>query len=187
MESNGKSITVDGLPVPVKTGPIVWGEPGTNGQHAFYQLLHQGTEIVPAEFIGFLVSQYSRDISVDGTTSQQKLLANLMAQVVALATGRDHENPNKRFSGNRPSSMIIAARLDPLNMGRLLALYEAKIVFQGFSWHINSFDQEGVELGKVLAGRFLEHMKDPQECGTSIEEQFLEALEISRNAASSQG
>ncbi|NNK58708.1 MAG: glucose-6-phosphate isomerase [Desulfofustis sp.] len=186
MESNGKSITVDGLPVPVKTGPIVWGEPGTNGQHAFYQLLHQGTEIVPAEFIGFLESQYSRDISVDGTTSQQKLLANLMAQVVALATGRDHENPNKRFSGNRPSSMIIAARLDPLNMGRLLALYEAKIVFQGFSWHINSFDQEGVELGKVLAGRFLEHMKDPQKCGTSIEEQFLEALEISRNAASSQ-
>ena len=177
MESNGKSITVDGLPVSTKTGPIIWGEPGTNGQHAFYQLLHQGTEIVPAEFIGFLESQYSRDISVDGTTSQQKLLANLMAQVVALATGRDHENPNKRFSGNRPSSMIIAPKLDPLNMGRLLALYEAKIVFQGFSWNINSFDQEGVELGKVLAGRFLEHMKGPKICGTSIEEQFLEALE----------
>jgi glucose-6-phosphate isomerase len=177
MESNGKSITVDGLPVSTKTGPIVWGEPGTNGQHAFYQLLHQGTEIVPAEFIGFLESQYSRDISVEGTTSQQKLLANLMAQVVALATGRDHENPNKRFSGNRPSSMVIAPRLDPLNMGRLLALYEAKIVFQGFSWNINSFDQEGVELGKVLAGRFLEHMKGPKKCGTSIEEQFLEALE----------
>ena len=177
MESNGKSITVDGVPVSVKTGPIVWGEPGTNGQHAFYQLLHQGTEIVPAEFIGFLESQYSRDITVEGTTSQQKLLANLLAQVVALATGRTHENPNKRFSGNRPSSMIMAPRLDPLNMGRLLALYEAKIVFQGFGWNINSFDQEGVELGKVLAGRFLEYMQSPKKCGTSIEEQFLEALD----------
>ena len=177
MESNGKSITVDGLPVSMKTGPIVWGEPGTNGQHAFYQLLHQGTEIVPAEFIGFLDSQYGKDIDVDGSTSQQKLLANLMAQVVALATGREHENPNKRFPGNRPSSMIIAQKLDPRNMGRLLALYEAKIVFQGFAWNINSFDQEGVELGKARAGRFLEHMEDHKKCGTSIEEQFLEALD----------
>ena len=177
MESNGKSITLDGLPVSMKTGPIVWGEPGTNGQHAFYQLLHQGTEIVPAEFIGLIDSQYGKDIEVDGTTSQQKLLANLMAQVVALATGREHENPNKRFSGNRPSSMVIAQRLDPQNMGRLLALYEAKIVFQGFAWNINSFDQEGVELGKVLADRFLEHMKGNKKCGTSIEGQFLAALE----------
>jgi glucose-6-phosphate isomerase len=177
MESNGKSITVDGRAVSIKTGPVVWGEPGTNGQHAFYQLLHQGTEIVPAEFIGFLDSQYGKDIRVDGTDSQQKLLANMMAQVVALATGREHENPNKRFRGNRPSSMIIARRLDPHNMGRLLALYEAKIVFQGFGWNINSFDQEGVQLGKVLAGRFLEHMKSNKKCGTSTEEQFLEALE----------
>ncbi|MGI9536671.1 MAG: glucose-6-phosphate isomerase [Desulfocapsaceae bacterium] len=177
MESNGKSITVAGLPVSMKTGPVVWGEPGTNGQHAFYQLLHQGTEIVPAEFIGFLDSQYGKDITVDNTTSQQKLLANLMAQVVALATGRKHENPNKRFGGNRPSSMIIGRRLDPRNMGRLLALYEAKIVFQGFCWNINSFDQEGVQLGKVLADRFLEHMKSNKKCGTSIEEQFLGALE----------
>ncbi len=114
---------------------------------------------------------------MDGTTSQQKLLANLMAQVVALATGREHENPNKRFRGNRPSSMIIAQRLDPQNMGRLLALYEAKIVFQGFAWNINSFDQEGVELGKVLADRLLEHMKANKKCGTSIEGQFLAALE----------
>ena len=167
---------LDGVAVDHRTGPIVWGEPGTNGQHAFYQLLHQGTEIVPAEFIGFLDSQYGEDITVEGTTSQQKLLANLMAQVVALATGRHHENPNKRFSGNRPSSMIIAPRLDPLNMGRLLSLYEAKIVFQGFAWNINSFDQEGVELGKVLAKRFLEHMKANKKCGTSVEEQFLAAL-----------
>lgn len=177
MESNGKSITVDGKDVSMKTGPVVWGEPGTNGQHAFYQLLHQGTEIVPAEFIGFLSSQYGSDIEIEGTTSQQKLLANLMAQVVALATGRDHDNPNKRFPGNRPSSMIISERLDPRNMGRLLALYEAKIVFQGFGWNINSFDQEGVQLGKVLAGRFLEHMSGSKKYGTSVEEQFLAALE----------
>lgn len=177
MESNGKSITADGLDVTIKTGPVVWGEPGTNGQHAFYQLLHQGTEIVPAEFIGFLDSQYSDDMEVDRTTSQQKLLANLLAQVVALATGRDHVNPNKRFGGNRPSSLVIGPRLDPLVMGRLLALYEAKIVYQGFCWNINSFDQEGVELGKVLAERFLEHMAGRKKCGTSIEGQFLAALE----------
>jgi glucose-6-phosphate isomerase len=177
MESNGKSITVDGLDATIKTGPVVWGEPGTNGQHAFYQLLHQGTEIVPAEFIGFLDSQYQDDIVVSGTTSQQKLLANLLAQVVALATGRNHENPNKRFPGNRPSSMILGPKLDPLLMGRLLALYEAKIVYQGFCWNINSFDQEGVELGKVLAERFLHCMTDRKNCGTSIEGQFLAALE----------
>jgi glucose-6-phosphate isomerase len=177
MESNGKSITIDGSPVGSKTGPIVWGEPGTNGQHAFYQLLHQGTETVPVEFIGFLNSQYGRDIVVNGTTSQQKLLANLLAQSVALATGRNHQNPNKRFAGNRPSSIILGQRLDPQTMGNLLALYEAKIVFQGFAWNINSFDQEGVELGKVLAKRFLELMVDPEKRGSSIEEQLLGALE----------
>jgi glucose-6-phosphate isomerase len=177
MESNGKSITIEGSPVTSRTGPIVWGEPGTNGQHAFYQLLHQGTETVPVEFIGFLDSQYGHDIVVDRTTSQQKLLANLLAQSVALATGRDHQNPNKRFAGNRPSSIILGQRLDPQTMGRLLALYEAKIVFQGFAWNINSFDQEGVELGKVLAKRFLEFMCDPENRGSSVEEQLLEALE----------
>jgi len=181
MESNGKSIVRDGgAAVTTPTGPIVWGEPGTNGQHAFYQLLHQGTEIVPAEFIGFRSSQYGRDIVVDGSTSQQKLLANMLAQSVALASGRQHENPNKRFAGNRPSSMIIADRLDPVTMGRVLALYEAKIVFQGFSWNINSFDQEGVELGKVLAKRFLHHMVAAAKGGLSVEEQFLEALDNQR-------
>jgi len=186
MESNGKSITASGHDVSTKTGPVVWGEPGTNGQHAFYQLLHQGTEIVPVEFIGFHQNQYGDDIIVEKTSSQQKLLANMLAQSVALAAGRSHENPNKRFGGNRPSSMIIAERLDPYTMGNLLALYEAKIVMQGFGWNINSFDQEGVELGKVLAGRFLERMADPQKCGTSIEDQFLEALENSKSTASSQ-
>jgi glucose-6-phosphate isomerase len=177
MESNGKSVTINGSPVPIKTGPIVWGEPGTNGQHAFYQLLHQGTEVVPAEFIGFLENQYDMDIVVNNTTSQQKLLANVLAQAVALATGRVHENPNKCFMGNRPSSIILGDRLDPLNMGRLLALYEAKIVYQGFSWKINSFDQEGVELGKILASRFLDHMIDTQKSSTSVEGQFLDVLE----------
>ncbi len=158
MESNGKSIDRLGRPVSFKTGPIVWGEPGTNGQHAFYQLLHQGTTVVPAEFIAFRHSQYENDLEVEGTTSQEKLLANVLAQALALATGRPHDNPNKRFAGNRPSTILLADRLTPRTMGALLALYEAKIVFQGFIWNINSFDQEGVQLGKILANQLLDHL-----------------------------
>ncbi len=159
MESNGKSVNRKGEKVLHKTGPIVWGEPGTNGQHAFYQLLHQGTTVVPAEFIGFRHGQYTMDLEIEGTTSQQKLIANLLAQSLALASGRKDENPNRLFAGNRPSSILLADKLEPHTMGGLLALYEAKIVLQGFIWNINSFDQEGVQLGKVLAGRFLEHMR----------------------------
>ncbi len=155
MESNGKQISRYGAPVQWKTGPVVWGEPGTNGQHAFYQLLHQGTEIVPVEFIGFRNSQYETDIKVRGTTSRQKLMANMLAQSLAMAQGREHENPNKRFAGNRPSSLLIAEQLTPYAMGALLALYENRIAFQGFCWNINSFDQEGVQLGKILADRIL--------------------------------
>jgi len=177
MESNGKSILTDGAPVLTGTGPVVWGEPGTNGQHAFYQLLHQGTEIVPSEFIGFLKCQHDRDIVVKGTTSQQKLVANMLAQSLALAAGQDNENPNRRFAGNRPNSVIIGKRLDPSTMGRILSLYEAKIVFQGFTWQINSFDQEGVQLGKVLAGRFLRLMESGERQGFSVEEQLLGELE----------
>ncbi len=177
MESNGKSITTDGSPVQIKTGPVVWGEPGTNGQHAFYQLLHQGTEIVPAEFIGFTRCQYGRDIDVEQTTSQQKLVANLLAQAMALAIGRHHENPNKRFAGNRPSSIIFGEKLEPFTMGSLLALYEAKIVFQGFSWNINSFDQEGVQLGKVLANHFLTLMRGDKNAALRTESELLRALE----------
>ncbi len=158
MESNGKSITRQGAPVRWQTGPVVWGEPGTNGQHAFYQLLHQGTEIVPAEFIGLRNSQYGVDQLVAGTTSQQKLVANMLAQSLALAMGRPDDNPARRFAGNRPSLLLLADRLTARTMGTLLALYEHKIVFQGFCWNINSFDQEGVQLGKVLAGRLLETM-----------------------------
>lgn len=158
MESNGKSIDRQGKDLAVQSGPIIWGEPGTNGQHAFYQLLHQGTTIVPVEFIGFRYSQYQQDIIIKETTSQDKLLANLLAQSLAMATGREHNNPNKRFAGNRPNSILLADRLTPYTMGALLALYEAKIVMQGFLWNINSFDQEGVQLGKVLAGEILEHI-----------------------------
>ncbi len=155
MESNGKSVTRQGGLVRWQTGPVVWGEPGTNGQHAFYQLLHQGTEIVPTEFIGFRRSQYGRDLIVKGTTSQQKLMANMLAQSLALAQGRPHDNPNKYFPGNRPSSILLADRLTPYSMGVLLALYEHRIVFQGLCWNINSFDQEGVQLGKALANQLL--------------------------------
>ena len=163
MESNGKQVSRSGASVQWKTGPIVWGEPGTNGQHAFYQLLHQGSEIVPAEFIGFRESQYQADIIINGTDSQQKLLANMLAQSLALALGRSHENPNKSFPGNRPSSLLLADRLTPYSMGALLALYENKIAMQGFCWNINSFDQEGVQLGKVLANRILSRMAEEQE------------------------
>ncbi len=159
MESNGKSIDRQGKPLAVQSGPIVWGEPGTNGQHAFYQLLHQGTTIVPVEFIGFRQSQYKQDIVIEETTSQDKLLANLLAQSLAMATGRDNANPNKRFAGNRPNSILLADRLTPYTMGALLAIYETKIVMQGFILNINSFDQEGVQLGKVLAKEILEHIR----------------------------
>jgi glucose-6-phosphate isomerase len=157
MESNGKSVTRQGKPLAWKSGPIIWGEPGTNGQHAFYQLIHQGTAVVPAEFIGFRTSQYGRDLLIEQTTSQEKLVANLLAQALALATGQPQENPNRSFAGNRPSAVLLADRLTPYAMGALLALYEAKVVFQGFVWNINSFDQEGVQLGKKLATRLLAH------------------------------
>ncbi|MDW7772899.1 MAG: glucose-6-phosphate isomerase [Desulfobulbaceae bacterium] len=156
MESNGKSVSRNGNKVSWQTGPIVWGEPGTNGQHAFYQLLHQGTTTVPIDFIGFRQSQYGHDIQEHGTSSQEKLVVNMLAQALALAQGKEDENPNRRFPGNRPNSILIADRLTPQTMGQLLALYENKIVLQGFCWNINSFDQEGVQLGKVLADRMLE-------------------------------
>ena len=176
MESNGKSVTRSGEPVEMKSGPLVWGEPGTNGQHAFYQLLHQGTEIVPVEFIGFKKSQYGEDLGVEGSNSQDKLQANLYAQIVAMATGQRSENPNKSFPGNRPSSLLLGEKLTPEVMGALLALYEAKIVFQGFAWNINSFDQEGVQLGKVLATRFLSAMSDTGSFGATLEKKYLEQL-----------
>jgi glucose-6-phosphate isomerase len=155
MESNGKSVNRNGEPVHYATGPVVFGEPGTNGQHSFYQLLHQGTDVVPLQFIGFLENQRSQDVISMGTTSRQKLLANLMAQVVAFSRGKEDANPNKRFSGGRPSTLLLGQKLGPRQLGALFAHYENKVMFQGFAWNLNSFDQEGVQLGKVLAGKVL--------------------------------
>ena len=155
MESNGKRVNRAGEPVSYATGPVVFGEPGTNGQHSFYQLLHQGTDIVPLQFIGFDESQLDDDVVVDGSTSMTKLKANLAAQIVAFAKGQDDANPNRQFPGGRPSSLIHGKRLTPRSLGALLAHFENKVMFQGFVWNLNSFDQEGVQLGKVLTKKVL--------------------------------
>jgi glucose-6-phosphate isomerase len=160
MESNGKSVNRFGEPVDYPTGPVIFGEPGTNGQHSFYQLLHQGTDIVPLQFVGFRNSQIGTDIEIQGSTSQQKLCANVAAQIIAFACGKADDNRNKNFEGGRPSSIIIGDSLTPKSLGALLAHFENKIMFQGFLWNVNSFDQEGVQLGKVLAKRVLAHETD---------------------------
>ena len=160
MESNGKSVNRFGEPVNYVTGPIIFGEPGTNGQHSFYQLLHQGTTIVPLQFVGFRNNQMEQDVVIEGSTSQQKLNANVVAQIVAFACGKDDEDRNKYFAGERPSSIIIGDQLNPKSMGALLAHFENKVMFQGFVWNVNSFDQEGVQLGKVLAKKVLAHDTD---------------------------
>ncbi|SFL13634.1 glucose-6-phosphate isomerase [Geodermatophilus ruber] len=156
MESNGKSVTLDGTPVDVPTGEIVWGEPGTNGQHAFYQLLHQGTHLVPADFLAFAQPHHDLDGMHD------LLLANFLAQPAALAFGRTAEEvaadgtdpavvPHKVMAGNHPSNAIVAPKLTPNVLGQLVAAYEHRVFTQGVVWGINPFDQWGVELGKVLA------------------------------------
>jgi glucose-6-phosphate isomerase len=158
MESNGKSVTLSGERVAYQTGPIIWGQPGTNGQHAFYQLIHQGTKLIPCDFIGFLKSENPLGKHHD------LLMANLFAQSEALAFGKTAEEvraegvkpelvSHRTFPGNRPSSTLLLERLTPGALGRLIALYEHKIFVQGTIWNINSFDQWGVELGKVLAKR----------------------------------
>ncbi len=157
MESNGKSVNRFGEPVSYSTGPVIFGEPGTNGQHSFYQLLHQGTDIVPLQFVGFKNSQMGRDVVIQDSTSQQKLCANVAAQIVAFACGKADENRNKNFEGGRPSSIIIGEQLTPQALGALLSHFENKVMFQGFVWNVNSFDQEGVQLGKVLAKKVLAH------------------------------
>ena len=129
--------------------------------------------MVPVEFIGFRRSQYERDLQVKQSNSQQKLVANLLAQSLAFAVGQTEKNPNRNFPGNRPNSILLADRLTPESMGALLALYEAKIVFQGFLWNINSFDQEGVQLGKRLASTFLSLMAQKGRKDGSIEETIL--------------
>ena len=160
MESNGKSVNRFGEPVNYVTGPVIFGEPGTNGQHSFYQLLHQGTDIVPLQFLGFKNNQMGRDVLIQDSTSQQKLCANVVAQIVAFACGKEDADRNKNFEGGRPSSIIIGEQLTPEALGAILAHFENKVMFQGFVWNINSFDQEGVQLGKVLAKRVLAHDTD---------------------------
>ncbi|MBR1820966.1 MAG: glucose-6-phosphate isomerase [Clostridia bacterium] len=160
MESNGKSVNRFGEPIGYVTGPVIFGEPGTNGQHSFYQLLHQGTDIIPLQFVGFRRNQAGMDVDIQGSTSQQKLCANVAAQIMAFACGKADENPNKAFAGGRPSSIIIGDQLTPEALGALLSHFENKVMFQGFCWNVNSFDQEGVQLGKVLAKRVLAHDTD---------------------------
>jgi len=156
MESNGKSVTLDGARVDYATGPVYWGEPGTNGQHSFYQLIHQGTPLVPCDFIAF-----ARSLNPLGD-HHDLLVANVFAQTEALAFGRTPEQvradgapeelvPHKTFEGNRPSTTIVAEELTPEILGTLIALYEHSVFTQGVIWGIDSFDQWGVELGKVLA------------------------------------
>jgi glucose-6-phosphate isomerase len=151
MESNGKSVTKDGNRLDEPTGGITFGEPGTNAQHSFFQLAHQGRPF-PIDFIGVIHPHYKQyQNQSKGVTNHQELWSNLIAQPTALAQGKEDANPAKSFSGNRPSSTILLKDLSPENIGRLLALYEAKTVFEAFIWDINPFDQFGVELGKILA------------------------------------
>lgn len=155
MESNGKRIDRQGKSVDYQTGPVIWGEPGTNAQHSFFQLIHQGTAVIPVEFIGYLEGQYGEDYEYQGTTSREKLLANLISQAIALATGKQDSNPNKVFPGNRPSHILLGKKLTPYALGVLISLFEHRTAFEGFIWNINSFDQEGVQLGKVLATKII--------------------------------
>ncbi|MEN6425256.1 MAG: glucose-6-phosphate isomerase [Phycisphaerales bacterium] len=163
MESNGKCVNRNNERLAYATGPIVFGEPGTNGQHSFYQLLHQGTDIVPLQFVGFRTAQTGFDLDVEGSTSERKLNANLTAQIAAFALGKENnDNRNKNFEGERPSSLLHGDQLTPKALGALLAHFENKVMFQGFAWNINSFDQEGVQLGKILTKEVLAGAKDPR-------------------------
>ena len=173
MESNGKSITKQAEKVDFETGPLIWGEVGTNCQHSFFQFLHQGTDIVPIDFIGFKQSQYNQECIFEQTSSQEKLKANLFAQMISLAQGEPNSNLNKTFRGNRPSSLLMAEKLDPYHLGALLAFYEHKVAFQGFIWGINSFDQEGVQLGKRLSTSLLDSFKTKGQSGHPLGKTFL--------------
>jgi glucose-6-phosphate isomerase len=168
MESNGKHVTLDGTEVAYQTGPIYWGEPGTNGQHSFYQLIHQGTKLIPCDFIAFAqpLNPLGRHHDI--------LLANVFAQAEALAMGKTAQEvqsegtpprlvPHRTFEGNRPSNTILLERLTPAALGKLVALYEHSVFTQGTMWQINSFDQWGVELGKVLAQRIIPELESQKE------------------------
>jgi glucose-6-phosphate isomerase len=168
MESNGKHVTLDGAHVDYETSPVFWGEPGTNGQHSFYQMIHQGTKLIPCDFIAFFqpLNQVGRH--------HDFLLANVFAQSEALAFGKtpaevkaegtpDWLVPHRTFEGNRPSTTILAERLTPATLGKLVALYEHSVFTQGTVWNIDSFDQWGVELGKALAQRIVPELESQNE------------------------
>ena len=166
MESNGKSVTLSGAPVNYQTSAIYWGEPGTNGQHSFYQLIHQGTKLIPCDFIGFL-----RSLNPTGP-HHDLLMANLFAQSEALAFGKtagqvkadgtpDWLIPHRTFTGNRPSNTLLIDQLTPTALGKLVALYEHIVFTQGILWNVGSFDQWGVELGKVLAKQIVPELQAP--------------------------
>jgi glucose-6-phosphate isomerase len=168
MESDGKHVTLDGDHVDYQTGPIVWGQPGTNGQHAFYQLIHQGTKLIPCDFIAF-----GRSLNPLGE-HQDLLLANVFAQTEALAFGKTADEvradgvpeaqiPHRTFEGNRPTNTMLLEELTPFALGTLVATYEHKVFTQGTIWHINSFDQWGVELGKVLAQAIIPELQSDSE------------------------
>ena len=168
MESNGKHVTLDGSVVDYQTGPIYWGEPGTNGQHSFYQLIHQGTRLIPCDFIAF-----TKTLNPLGR-HHDILLANVFAQAEALAFGKTDKQvkaegtpdwlvPLRLFEGNRPSSTFLLEALSPAALGKLVALYEHSVFTQGVIWNIDSFDQWGVELGKVLAQRILPELESQGE------------------------
>jgi glucose-6-phosphate isomerase len=168
MESNGKHVTLDGARVDYQTGAVYWGEPGTNGQHSFYQLIHQGTRLIPCDFIAF-----AQPLNRVGR-HHDLLLANVFAQTEALAFGKTPEEvkaegtpewlvPHRVFHGNRPSNTILIDRLTPAALGKLVALYEHSVFTQGAIWHIDSFDQWGVELGKVLAQRIIPELESQTE------------------------
>jgi glucose-6-phosphate isomerase len=168
MESNGKHVRLDGSPADWGTGPVYWGEPGTNGQHSFYQLIHQGTRRIPCDFIGFM-----RSLNPLGE-HHDLLMANVFAQTEALAFGKTADEvraegvdeaivAHRVFEGNRPSNVILAQRLDPRTLGALVALYEHSVFTQGVIWDIDSFDQWGVELGKALAQRIIPELESDAE------------------------
>jgi glucose-6-phosphate isomerase len=172
MESNGKQVTRDGARVDYQTGPVYWGEPGTNGQHSFYQLLHQGTRVVPCDVVGFCQTLNPLDHHHD------QLMANVFAQTEALAFGQTADEvrtegtserlvPHRSFEGNRPTNTILAERLTPKTLGTLIALYEHNVFTQGTIWEIDSFDQWGVELGKALATRIVPELTSSGELALS--------------------
>jgi glucose-6-phosphate isomerase len=195
MESNGKSVRADGTPVTTKTGEIFWGEPGTNGQHAFYQLLHQGTRLVPADFIGFAEPNHVLPVDGDpasgGTDMHDLFMANLFAQTAALAFGKTAEEiaaegtpaelvPHKVMPGNRPTTTILAPKLTPSTLGQLIAFYEHVTFVEGVIWGIDSFDQWGVELGKVMAKQFGPALTEPDPDMAALDESTAALVKLYR-------